>query len=544
MAKVKRLSRVARDCNVGINTIVEFLSKKGFEIDSSPNSKIPEDALDLVMNEFQQDQTAKREAEKFTQEHRHESRSSAALDESQEKEATPVEEEPEQEDVLLITDKGIGKEIKKEVPKSEPEKEITTKVEKTEEPAKPDAEPIVETEQKPVEAEVKEIITPEPEVKKPATKPKKEKAPEKTEKEEVEEAVEKVEEKVEEKVAEKVEKKVEEKAEEKVEEKVEAKKPSKTEPKEEKPEKEAEVPEKKEKADKDEIFNPNAGKEAGSEIKVVGKIDIDSLNQKTRPSKKSKTKAVKTPEPKPVEEKKAEKVVEKPVKEEPKKETVKPEEKRKAPSAPETMKDYDAAGEVDIKTEIQKLSGPTVVGKIELPKEPVKKKQQPAASSDKPITKKKKRKRIRKDKVDVAGAQKAGFKKPGTAPDARKGKPRPGGKGKRRVVKPEVSEEDVQKQIKDTLARLTTKGKSKGSKHRREKRESIRQTAASEAEKKKRRKLRRRLKRKWKLRNLQKQNLKKRSLRKKLKFRKRRRKLIRMKSSILMQEKRQGQRSK
>jgi translation initiation factor IF-2 len=38
-----------------------------------------------------------------------------------------------------------------------------------------------------------------------------------------------------------------------------------------------------------------------------------------------------------------------------------------------------------------------------------------------------------------------------------------------------VNEEEVQKQIKETLARLTTKGKSKGSRYRREKREAISQ---------------------------------------------------------------------
>ena len=41
MGEVKRLSRVARECNVGIQTIVEFLAKKGFFIDSNPNAKIP-----------------------------------------------------------------------------------------------------------------------------------------------------------------------------------------------------------------------------------------------------------------------------------------------------------------------------------------------------------------------------------------------------------------------------------------------------------------------------------------------------------------------
>ncbi len=46
---------------------------------------------------------------------------------------------------------------------------------------------------------------------------------------------------------------------------------------------------------------------------------------------------------------------------------------------------------------------------------------------------------------------------------------------KKRSVRAEVDEEEVQKQIKETLARLTTKGKSKGSRYRREKREAISQ---------------------------------------------------------------------
>ena len=46
---------------------------------------------------------------------------------------------------------------------------------------------------------------------------------------------------------------------------------------------------------------------------------------------------------------------------------------------------------------------------------------------------------------------------------------------KKRPVRAEVDEEEVQKQIKETLARLTTKGKSKGSRYRREKREAISQ---------------------------------------------------------------------
>lgn len=161
------------------------------------------------------------------------------------------------------------------------------------------------------------------------------------------------------------------------------------------------------------------------EPKVLGKIDLDKLNTKTRPEKKK--------EEKPKEEK-----------EEPKPEP---------PKKPE-----------EIKTNYEKLDAPKVLGKIELPKE---KKPKPVASSedDGDNSNKKKRKRITR-KVDVDRAQKKQFSK---------------GKGKKGRVerKPELTEQEIQEQIKETLARLTGGGKSKGAKHRREKR----QAASEEMEK-------------------------------------------------------------
>ncbi len=41
--KGTRLSKIAREFNVGISTIVEFLNKKGHNVDSNPNTKITED---------------------------------------------------------------------------------------------------------------------------------------------------------------------------------------------------------------------------------------------------------------------------------------------------------------------------------------------------------------------------------------------------------------------------------------------------------------------------------------------------------------------
>ena len=115
-----------------------------------------------------------------------------------------------------------------------------------------------------------------------------------------------------------------------------------------------------------------------------------------------------------------------------------------------------------------------------------------------------KRKRLQKEKVDVNKAQKSGSQGnnrgsqggPGGqgGPNNRNGQggpnnrggqgqnqPRPG-EGRRNknkntpkpIIRPEVSDEEVSKQIKDTLARLTAKGaKSKSAKYRRDKREAV-----------------------------------------------------------------------
>lgn len=103
-----------------------------------------------------------------------------------------------------------------------------------------------------------------------------------------------------------------------------------------------------------------------------------------------------------------------------------------------------------------------------------------------------KRKRLSKEKVDVtrtpAGGPKPGSNGKSAAQPSRgqgpqSNQPRPGENKKTRkdklkapkpIVRPEISDEEVSKQVKDTLARLTSKNaKSKGSKYRKEKREAV-----------------------------------------------------------------------
>jgi translation initiation factor IF-2 len=186
-------------------------------------------------------------------------------------------------------------------------------------------------------------------------------------------------------------------------------------------------------------------------LKMVGKIDLDSINQKTRPDKKEKAKQ---PEK---EESPAAEDTAKPEKESPKEE-LKEEVKTSGEEKPavEDKKEEEPPKEEKtetIRAERQKLSGPNVVGKIELPVE------KPRGGGGE----RRKRKRVRKVDVNKQAQQQAR------------------NKGKKKVDKPEITEQDIQKEIKETLARLSNKGgKSKASKNRRAKRDSVAQRRQEE----------------------------------------------------------------
>lgn len=351
--EVKRLSKVAKELNVGISNIVEFLSAKGHAIDKNPNTKITPDVYAILLKEFHSEKSVKEESAKLT-----------GIVKSK-REAAVVVEKPAPEPV------------KKAVPPPEPE-------------------PVREEAPAPVAEEKKK---------------------------------------------------------------------------------------KEEKSKDEELKN----------VKVVGKIDLDSLNSKTKPDKKSKAqkeeeKADKK-KPKAASTKKAEKEA---VKEEPvaKEETKAPDvppaeeikEEKAAPSAPKEDENF-------LKTNYEKLGGPTIVGKIVLPVKDDKKK--PVASSgsyDTDRNSKKKRKRIRKD---PAGPDAFKPNTPGQSDSARPG----GGAGtfnkfkprtdfrKGPAPKPELTDEQLKNQIKETLARLSGAGKSKGSKHRRLKRDAVSQQMQEDIEK-------------------------------------------------------------
>ena len=387
MAVGKRLSKVAREFNVGTSTIVDFLHKKGYDIDTNPNTKINDELYSLLDKEYKSDLKVRKESEElghhFSGKHKNESVSLEDVRSDISENETSVEKKEKKTEEVI-----------EEKPKADLDFKVVGKIDLNEVAPKKRA-----SEKK---VEPKETSKPEVEEKTPEV---------------VEEA----------------------------------------------PVEKTEEPKKEEKpvVKKEPEHIPTKTEKLGEDMKVVGKIDLERPKV-SKPEKKKDT---------PVKEvkKDTQPVVE------------------KAPAAPV---ESSAVEKPEVKDEIfkpnktAKLSGPTVVGKINLPKEPVK------SSDSKEERKKhrKKRKRIRKDKVDINAK---------IQPDGANGNNKQaGGKGgdtrkkkvvqhrlKKRPAHKEVAEEDVQKQIKDTLARLTKKGKSKTSKYRREKRDAVSQKQIAEIEK-------------------------------------------------------------
>ena len=60
-----RLNKVAKDFNVGIQTLVDYLAKKGHQVEASPNTKISDEQYELLANAFQSERMVKQEADKI-----------------------------------------------------------------------------------------------------------------------------------------------------------------------------------------------------------------------------------------------------------------------------------------------------------------------------------------------------------------------------------------------------------------------------------------------------------------------------------------------
>ena len=373
-----RLSKAAKEFNVGMGTILDFLAKKGFQVDSSPNTKLSSEMYELLVKEYQGEREVKNEAKKLGD--LSYKGGSVSVDSAVQSLAHNNEEEDTDE--VIIRTSTISLQKNQEKPATH---------ETVEKPKPTHEEPVAETTDTPVQtAPVKE------------TAPAEETAPE----------------------------------------------------------------------TKEEIADNN------SPFKVVGKIDLDSLNAKTRPDKKTKEEKQRSAK----EKAEKEKAMAEQRKAEEAKKLAEAKKAEEAKQAAEAKKQEQAAAEPKfIKTEVKKLEGPKILDKIELPEERKRTKQQPVASSESGDSKKKKRKRIggkpegsSDASVDVKGQNK-GKNPKGPMGDTNKKNPK---KDKNRPQlrheeKVELSDEEISKQIKDTLARLSPLGKSKTSKHRREKRQQV-----------------------------------------------------------------------
>lgn len=403
-----RLNKVTRDLNVGITTVVEFLQKKGYTIEASPNAKITEEQYAVLVKEFSTDKNLKIESEKFSQERQNKDRNKASIsiegfESKKEKEEVvktviPEEARPKLKQVGKIDLDNLNK---KTAPKVvEP---VAKVIEQT-----PKAEPVVEKVVERKETPQPEKETPKPvvvEEKKPEPAPQPAPAPV-----------------------------LEEKKEPKIE-KTEEKTPQVKEMEKETPEA-APVQEKEE----DDVFKIRPT-EFKSKINVVGQIDLAALNQSTRPKKKSK------------------------------------EEKRKEREEKDKQRQ-----------EQRKLMKDAIIKEIRKGDDKISKN---LVNDD--AAKKKKRNRINKERVDinaagttnVGGASNNNQRNDNANRPNRNNNSKPnsnnnqgGGKFnkdrfKKPVVKAEVSDEDVAKQVKETLARLTNKTKNKAAKYRKEKRENV-----------------------------------------------------------------------
>ncbi len=388
--KTTRLSKIAREFNVGIATIVEFLHDKGVKIQSDPNTKVTPEQYEMLLKEYSSDLDVKKESERVTLKHLREKQESISINDLRDEKEKETQEEL---DELFVKDTSS-----------------TSATYETE------TEKLIEKGQNiNINIVGKIDIDKEARLKKPVTG--------KEEKEELTE--------------------YEDKKTEKPTEKIQPGKPVTADTDREVKDSLRESG----KATEDLLVRPEK-KEL--EFKVLGKIDLESMNQRTRPPKKTKEqkdeerKARLAEKQSAARKSRARKEAEKEVGESEKRHIDKGE-------VPWKEKEHENGLSYDVDFTFR-----------EDPSYPV--------DESMVIEGRKKRKRIKKEREPIIFEK---DKEGRQVEDFQKGKQKK--KKKKIIFKHEISEEDIQKQIKDTLARLTTKGKSKGAKYRREKRDAISQ---------------------------------------------------------------------
>ena len=388
---VRRLSKVAREFNVGLSTIVELLHNKGSKISSDPNAKLTDEEYAIVANAFSTDSKVKKESSVINLKETRKKKSTVHLDEAGNVATEEDGEKAAKDDFISVKDEVKLTSHIKIVDRIDlnPER-------KHPEPAAPAPKPKQETKKAEPKPAPKPEAKPEP---KPEVKPQPEPKPEP--------------------------KKPEAPKPEPVVEKAPEPKPApKPEPAPEKKEEktpETPAPEVQKPAEPVPFKRPQAPLK---EVKVVGTIDLDAINQRTRPPKKSK-------------------------------------QDRERDRKEQKKNNRDAKNKFANKQDNTNFNA--------------------AELGDEDMDTRKKRKRIHRqdEKVQIDNVSGGGSGKSSRMEESKRKLKK---LKKKKVERAEISEEDVERQIKDTFARLGNKGKSQSSKHRREKRDAVHQKMQAELE--------------------------------------------------------------
>jgi len=421
-----RLSKIARDLNVGISTIVEFLNKQGFKMTPDPNAKIDVDAQMLLEKQFRKDHDAKVEADMHRPSRL--KRDTISIEDVHHGD-NKVQADDFEDDSVNITDNSLhhSNDFKHHEPQAKTAKPEITHTPLPEKPvikvvgsvdldnltakSKP-AEPVA----KPVKEEKKAEHAPEATVEKPAA-PKTISEP----------------------------------------------------PVVSEPELKAEISPQTENVESAAEMISNVT-QLEANINIIGKIDLDSPKVSDKGKKEITLTKKKHITPKTADGKPS-----KPGRE----------GKHREDPLEEIFPDMTEVPEEIFKHAREILSGPKVIGKIDLPAEGLKK--GIGIRDEDRSLRKKKRKRVSKDakervplNIEKKSDDTKEKKEPGKEKSTIKKKSSLVVK-KKLPLKKEVNEEDVQKQVKETLARLTTKSqKTRGSKHRRDKRLAYTEKMAEE----------------------------------------------------------------
>jgi translation initiation factor IF-2 len=465
-----RLNKVTRDLNVGLSTVVEFLQKKGYDIESNPNTKITEEEYELLVKEYSTDKTLRMESDRFTHQRQTKERKSSVSIEGYKPEKENKEKKEKKENVIKavvpsdarphfksvgkIDLNNLSKGIVSNQEATSPEPKTGTKdVSKA---TKQISNDVAEQEKK--KEDVIANTTPDNsavKIKSMEEKPQKLKA---SPVKEVEKADNNQPNPVEQtgnseqpmgnsqNVITKENKKEEMKAVDVQQEK-------------DKEQVDKDVPDKEEQNKEDSIYTIHTNT-AKPKLNIVGQIDLTLLNQSTRPKKKTKEEKRKERE----EKEKLRQDQKKQMKEAIIKEIRKDDPKGNRPQGNDT-----ANGNPNNRKRRNRINNE----KVDINKVSASGNNQRGGNND---------------RNGSNGGQKNNNNRNGqdgrrnNSQDAR----RRGDRFKKQTPKEAISEEDVAKQVKETLARLTNKGKNKGAKYRKEKREqaSSRQQEIEKEEKK------------------------------------------------------------